>query len=654
MDKVTAQRVNESFNSMLRTDYISLNDVEKLNLLAEYYVDYFGYLPQILEHSDQLLVGRRGTGKTTLVYRAFVECMRSWQGDGTDSLTPPRTLGIYIDLSKCHSLDSASRGEFADFEHVFVTELYEAISEQLYRFWPSLSKEPSLLKRIFSRTEQKRAADVQDDLEQLALLLREGLPRITKTNSAAVEKTQRSKGNRGAKIAGSFSKDPSISAELTDGNETETTQKTNIEEQTTYRLAIADILRILQSLREKADIPAILVYVDEFSSLSIELQRRFTTLLRRILGTHAGVFIKLCAITDNYTLGSSIILQRDLFEISLDLDAYIERNGSLNRAMLGLKEQVKKIVTSRLEAYKCPLPDTLFDNSDEVWTVLSIEAMGVPRTLGIVLQQAWNRQRSDGTHRIRKSDIDYGIRYASKAYLNQLLGASKDGIAIPPYVAELWFSLLERATHERRIDRKSVSHFLALPKNEGILKYLNMFFLIHLLTKGRTTTKKDLALRSLYCFDYGMCLENNFGYSIDRDILRQQRFAYDDVIAPYEQYYARSAETTFYCDRCGTTYRESELQIGGKTLQFCPNDRADLRIVKSAFADSIYTEEEIKIIGAIKSAIPDDRLVARQVADDVGCNVQKVAKFAEKLDKEELIQRQKDSSINKHIYYDKQ
>lgn len=388
MDKATAQRFNESFNSMLRTDYISLNDVEKLNLLAEYYVDYFGYLPQILEHSDQLLVGRRGTGKTTLVYRAFVECMRSWQGDGSDSLTPPRTLGIYIDLSKCHSLDSASMGEFADFEHVFVTELYEAISEQLYRFWPSLSKEPSLLKRIFSSTEQKRAAEVQDDLEQLALLLREGLPRITKTNSAAVEKTQRSKGNRGAKVAGSFSKDPSISAELADGNETEITQKTNIEEQTTYRLAIADILRILQSLREKADIPAILVYVDEFSSLSIELQRRFTTLLRRILGTHAGVFIKLCAITDNYTLGSSIILQRDLFEISLDLDAYIERNGSLNRAMLGLKEQVKKIVTSRLEAYKCPLPDTLFDNPDEVWAVLSMEAMGVPRTLGIVLQQA--------------------------------------------------------------------------------------------------------------------------------------------------------------------------------------------------------------------------------------------------------------------------
>ena len=53
-------RISEAFNSMLRTDYISLNDLEKLSSLAEYYVDYFGYLPQILAKSDQLIVGRRG------------------------------------------------------------------------------------------------------------------------------------------------------------------------------------------------------------------------------------------------------------------------------------------------------------------------------------------------------------------------------------------------------------------------------------------------------------------------------------------------------------------------------------------------------------------------------------------------------------------
>jgi hypothetical protein len=37
MENEIEQRVAEAFNSMLRTEYISLDDVEKLNLLAEYY-----------------------------------------------------------------------------------------------------------------------------------------------------------------------------------------------------------------------------------------------------------------------------------------------------------------------------------------------------------------------------------------------------------------------------------------------------------------------------------------------------------------------------------------------------------------------------------------------------------------------------------------
>jgi hypothetical protein len=62
-------------------------------------------------------------------------------------------------------------------------------------------------------------------------------------------------------------------------------------------------------------------------------------------------------------------------------------------------------------------------------------------------------------------------------------------------------------------------------------------------------------------------------------------------------------------------------------------------------------EEEIKIIGAIRSSGPNDQLTARQVADDVGCYVEKVAKFGDKLDRGEIIDRQKMESIGKHIYF---
>ncbi len=136
-------KITEAFNSMLRTDYISLNDTGGLGLLEKYYVDYFGLMPEVLSDIDQLIVGRRGTGKTTLLYRAFVGCMQSWRGDHAEHIAPKqRTLGIYVDLSKCQYIEDVGDAEFVAFEHAFVSDVCDAISEQLTRFWPALAQEP--------------------------------------------------------------------------------------------------------------------------------------------------------------------------------------------------------------------------------------------------------------------------------------------------------------------------------------------------------------------------------------------------------------------------------------------------------------------------------------------------------------------------------
>ena len=42
----------------------------------------------------------------------------------------------------------------------------------------------------------------------------------------------------------------------------------------------------------------------------------------------------------------------------------------------------------------------------------------------------------------------------------------------------------------------------------------------------------------------------------------------------------------------------------------------------------------------------------RRIADDVGCYVQKVAKFGEKLEKQNLIDRVEDGVLEKFIYFD--
>ncbi len=642
-------QLEDAFNSMLRADYIPLRDVAKLDLLAKYYVDYFSYLGQILSENDQLVVGRRGTGKTTLLYRALIECRRSWTSPQSVACKP-KTLGLYLDLSKCQTLVETEAQDFTEFEHVFVCEMKDALIEELKRSWPEVGQRPGFLARMFRSAQSQNNISASHEIKELADIITKGIPRIVDP-SGKVDKKTKTKEGESVSISGSLKGSPKgLNSEVSSDYKAAVSleEETNQSYHINYRLAITDILRVLGKLREAAGINHIVLFIDEFSSLSVELQRRFTTLLRKVLGNHEGLYIKLCAITDYYSLGSSIILQRDLFELSLDLDSFVERSKSLKSAMDGLRDMTRRIIAERLSAFTSTTPEQLFDGAEEVYTRLSRAAMGVPRTIGIVLKQAWYRCNSAQRRRMQLSDIDYGIQYASKAYLNQFIGAC--GVAIPPFHEDIWNALIERAIQEHVKSNGEASHFMVLPRHDPRLRFLNMFFLIHLLTKGRTTKKEKLS-RSLYVFDYGICLENNLGFAEHKDILRQQRFAYDDALSAFDEYFAVTPEPMFVCPTCKTVYKRKDLMIGTEPLRFCPKDKTDLQAYDASAASSNYTEEEMKIIGAIRSSSLKDKLIARRVADDVGCYVQKVAKFGEKLDREELISRQKDSHLNKQIYF---
>jgi hypothetical protein len=303
-----------------------------------------------------------------------------------------------------------------------------------------------------------------------------------------------------------------------------------------------------------------------------------------------------------------------------------------------------------MRVYADVAPKDIFEDPKDAWRELSRSAMGVPRTLGIVLKQAWNRA-SPTDRRMRKSDIEYGIRYASKAYLNQLHGAARDSVAIPQYVSEISDAVITKAISERTKGADApASHFMVLPRNEAKLKYLTMFFVVHMLTSGRTT-KKEKTSRSLYCIDCGICLENNLAFALDKNVIRQQRFAYDDELSQFDHYFEKADEPRYICPKCGSIYMESELRIRGKVMPICVDDRNDLQSYDAGALEKKYTEEEIKIIGSIRSSSPEERLIARRVADDVGCYVQKVAQFGGKLQREGVIARERIEELNRNIYY---
>lgn len=439
--------VDDALNSMVRTDYIPIGETTQLQRLRKYYVDYFGHLRQVLAPQDHIIVGRRGTGKTTLLYRALIECVESWS-DAT-TIAKPKSLGIYLDLSKCQPLVDKANGDFVDFEHIFASELVDALKTELNRTWPALNSEKGLFDSIFSASDRRKKEDTKKAIEKLASVISSGVLRTidaggTQKLRSATEVVQESRNSIGVTLSPN---QLSIKGEESDAIKSAEKLEAEGGVTTTYRLTIQDVLRNLGEIRKAAGISHIVLLIDEFSALNLDLQLRFSTLARKILGNHEGVFLKICAITDNYSLGSSIILQRDLFELPLDLDAYVEHHGSLGSAMDGLKELAKSIVTTRLKAFGLNESISLFEDEDSAYEDLSKSSMGVPRTLGIVVKEAWNRSVIQGRSKISKTDVEYGVKYASKAYLKQFLGAC--GVAIPQFNNDIWDGLLQRAIRER-------------------------------------------------------------------------------------------------------------------------------------------------------------------------------------------------------------
>lgn len=96
------QLIREAFSSILRADYISISELRQLKELDSYYVDFFNNIPKVLQGQDNFINGRRGTGKTTLLMRAYYECLKTISPSVKEKsllLTGKSILPIYIDLS---------------------------------------------------------------------------------------------------------------------------------------------------------------------------------------------------------------------------------------------------------------------------------------------------------------------------------------------------------------------------------------------------------------------------------------------------------------------------------------------------------------------------------------------------------------------------
>ena len=636
---INMQNVRQAFQSILRADYISINDLDQLKMLEEYYVDIFKNLPIVLQDQDNFINGRRGSGKTTLLMRSFYECLKTVSPkikDESRYIGQKKILPIYIDLSQCK--DIFEEDDEQTLERTFILKIISELRDQL-----SIIFELDILK-LFKKDLSKL-----EEFEYIEDVLKYGIEMKVNLKDMKEEIKISTKDNVGGSIS---LKDAQAAVNMEDSMETVTSKSID----KIKGVSVQEFVSTLGSIRKESKLDAIYIFIDEFSELSTNEQNKFSILLKKLLGSKNNIFFKIGTITGRYDFGQKIIIGRDIFPISLDLNDFVERYGGIVGTLKVLEEFSLELIDNRLKSFdsKLRFEDVFQGNKGEIISRITRESMGIPRTLGIILQNALIQSQVDKVNgKISISDINVGMRTAKKIYMQQFQGAVKKKV-IPGFYMDMWNSILGKALIEKdkfKKEPRPASHFMVDPMRSKYLDILCENFIIHLLEESRTS--KYGGKYYLYAIDYDICRENNILYAEEKDEFTAARFIYDTELSKYDCYFVRDSIKSYRCPKCNIIYQESELtQIKVKRCFECDEKLEEIIHREVPMSEGNYTEAEVKILGLIGTLNQEEAMSAVEISEYVGCSRQKVSNWCSKvLFKKKLINIYNEGG--KNYYYDK-
>lgn len=611
------QKLRSAFDSILRADYITLDNLNELGDLEEYYIDFFGILQSILQKQDSFVSGRRGTGKTTNLLRGYYECLKSIAPKLKDKerlITQEKVLPIYIDLSTCNDLFD-SNNDLNLIEIHFIRQIIDSLKKQL-----NLMFEEKFL-AVFSKENP-----ALDDLDFIERVLVEG---ITLSTSKKVSLTSARKTTGSSEASAEISTTSAkVSGKQKESNEL--AQSKTVDQ--IKGLNVQEFLNKISDIKKKADIDSIFIFVDEYSDLSPKAQATFSALLKSFLGSRIGMFFKVGVITDRYDFGERIIVGRDIFPIPLDFNEYAERYDGTIAAINKTQKFVETLIIKRIGRF-CPnlkLEDVFKSSFSEIVYRITRETLGVSRTIGIILQNAFVQAGTNSDAKIGLSEINYGISTARKTYQKQFTGSIKKRL-VPGFNLDMWNAILAKAVEEKnKFPDRPASHFLADPIRKEYLSVLCENFLIHFMSEN--VTSKHGGNYNLYAIDYDVCSEFKIKYADKKDEYTPIRFIYDSVLAKFDPYFLESKQKSYKCPECEKIYAEEDVKHA-KVKRCFEDDEKLIEIIhqEAPVTSGNFAEVEIRILGLISQTLPDEALTAREVADSVGCTVQKVSAWAGKV-----------------------
>ena len=530
-------------------------------LIDELYVD-LGQGNEVLEllkaPNSTILVGRRGTGKSTLFQRMQSE-LKSTRA----------AVCVYLDvkglaqtakmvepalrkLSETDPSINVPLAKHALTAEAFVTDIaYELVRELSVKGGGFLAG----IVEVFTGTREQAIAEIRTLLSAPRYSLSKHVGAIERVKTA-VARIEEETDQRVVDAMVQASANPSLggSAKRTDGQRQQTETK---EERESVHMNIFDFRAFCADLTKvllKARIKHLYLFVDDFSELEPEMMDLLVSNIIEPLANSAPdtVKIKIAAYPNRYRLGQLSIERWD--RIPLDpYDRYGASNDIAKMERLAT-DFLQRLLTKRVQHYCGCNPEEYFDpaeTAENIWAALYRATFGVPRMVGFVLHNII----TDCLLKNERITVRAITEAAKKAYeerievffrSNHVAGLPLDDMNSTPLSHQSLLNAILEHAHSVRTDKDPArsaalkafssnpptSHFMVEERLEPVLAALEMNAFI---TRYGLRRDKDGHAVVLYALNYGLCLKQGIPFLDTRvpahnQLLNERRLNYTTAI----------------------------------------------------------------------------------------------------------------------------
>lgn len=643
------------------------DELRNKSLIKELYVD-----PLPMEHvfrtalkpNTMFLIGRKGTGKSTVFQRvqyelrhmkgyasAYVDIKTVFEGAATD---PDLLAQLGTDALGSEQIKKLQL--YRTFIKAVITEIKKQISlklkESAWEWVKDAFTDSS--RELFDSLDE--VLEKADETEFTSVL---GIRRETLSDTSEQKQSMESSSS----IAASLSKDPSLSLSASGKEFSETSMGAEVKYGDVLMRVfnIKDVLLKLKTALNSVGIKHLYVFVDDFSELPEDAMHVIVDTLLAPLNNWSEELIKfkIAAYPGRVYYGQ--IDKTKIDEIYLDL---YRLYGTSDVSAMEEKaiDFTRRLVNSRLEYYaKCGLDQFVDSEEESVWRLLFYASMGNPRILGYLLYYIHESHliysNRAGTRAIREAAARYYEEKIEPYFMiNRFLHESFGERSSLFSLKELLEAVVQRARELKRHRESAVmrdipgtpptSHFHVAIEIESLLATLELNFF---LTKYYEMSDRDGHKVAVFALSFGLCQKYSitFGRPTEK---REQRLYFIERIFDYtpllRSYIKINQEIR--CQKCNATFELDKLDALKIYKMKCPKcldgvcilsnlSRKYESILKSVAPELLLPPTELGILQTLR--VERRTMFAKEIAAEMDRSYQLVGKRGRMLAERGLVDR---------------